>query len=29
MDGMIYAVDPMEVMDMIRRYEVAPIPEKG
>jgi hypothetical protein len=29
MDGMVYAVHPTEVMDMMRRYEVALIPERG
>jgi hypothetical protein len=28
-DGMIYAIQSVEVMDMMRRYDVAPIPEKG
>jgi hypothetical protein len=27
MDGMTYAVQPIEVIDMMRRYDVAVIPE--
>ncbi len=29
MDGVIYAVQPAEVIDMMRRYDVVAIPEKG
>jgi hypothetical protein len=29
MDGMVYAVHPIEVMDMMRRYDVTIIPERG
>jgi hypothetical protein len=29
MDGMIYAIQPAEVIDMMRRYDVVVIPEKG